>query len=635
MKTVRLVLLERDKPEALHELRKLGLLHVETSRPSGKLFGSAASDHEAVSRAINMVPSAEAKAAAKSPIAPLLSVDESIALARRVIALEARSKAIYEESGRLGREIERCEPWGKVDPSALADLRGSGVALRFYSVEAARLPALLKGESRGATDEASGEEARVDGGNGPEPEILVLSRNRKKALIATVGFHEAAADLSKTLAEFVLPAESSPALADHLAALGTELAAVGDELLAAARQVPSMKRAAAALAQRMAFETVRESFGSEGVLAYVKGYIPAKDAPALSALAAMRGWALGLDDPAGDDMPPTKVENGKAVGTIKPVFDFLGIVPGYAEYEISPWFLVFFSLFTAMIFGDAGYGSIMFLGWLALALKSRRTIRAEGLSAPLRLFLLISVLTMAWGAATGTWFSLSASNLPSGLRDLAIWPISSANPGASKNIQIFCFLLGSFQLVIARVKNIVRDFPNPKFLAQLGSLALIVGMLFLVLYLVVDSKRFPVPPYAVWFVAGGFLANIVFGAYEGNILRSFLEGLKNIIPTFLSSVGVFADIVSYIRLWALGLAGSSLATIINTMGGGLVKPALIGLMGVVILVFGHGLNVVLGVLSVVVHAIRLNVLEFSCNHLGMQWSGIEYDPFRITVKEEA
>lgn len=629
MKTVRLVLLERDKPEALLELRKFGLLHVEASRPTGERYGEAAGDHEALSRAINIVPSAAAKAAAKAGPGPLLPLAEGIGLARRVIALEARTKAIFEESGRLAREVERCAPWGEVDPAALAGLRAAGVDLRFYSGEPARVAALLDGEARDAG--ASDGEAAAD----PGPDILVLRQDRKKVLLAAVGRHEAAADLSRTFVEFVPPAQSSAALRERMAALTAELGAIDGELAAAARQVPSMKRAAAVLSQRMAFETVRESFGAEGRLAYIKGYVPASDAAGLSALASERGWALGLDDPSGDDLPPTKVENGKAVGTIKPVFDFLGIVPGYTEYEISPWFLVFFSLFTAMIFGDAGYGSLMFIGWLALVLKSRRKIKDEGIPASLRLFLLIAVLTMAWGTATGTWFSISATHLPPALRNLAIWPISSANPAASKNVQIFCFLLGSLQLGIARIKNIFRDFPNPKFLSQLGSLALIVGMLYLVLYLVVDSKRFPVPPYAVWLVAGGFLANIVFGAYEGNILRSFLEGLKNIIPTFLSSVGVFADIVSYIRLWALGLAGSSLATIINTMGGGLVKPALIGLMGVVILVFGHGLNVILGVLSVVVHAIRLNVLEFSCNHLGMQWSGIEYDPFRITAKEEA
>jgi V/A-type H+-transporting ATPase subunit I len=100
-------------------------------------------------------------------------------------------------------------------------------------------------------------------------------------------------------------------------------------------------------------------------------------------------------------------------------------------------------------------------------------------------------------------------------------------------------------------------------------------------------------------------------------------------------VGVFADIVSYIRLWALGLAGSSLAGIINGMGGGMVKASLMAVFGIIILVFGHGLNLILNVLSVVVHAVRLNILEFSCNHLGMQWSGRAYEPFRVTYKEKA
>jgi V/A-type H+-transporting ATPase subunit I len=353
----------------------------------------------------------------------------------------------------------------------------------------------------------------------------------------------------------------------------------------------------------------------------------------LAAEAKARGWALLMDNPGAEDATPTKVENNRVVDMIKPVFGFLGIVPAYTEYEISPWFLVFFSLFTAMIFGDGGYGGLMFLVWAFAAFRTWR--KGQKLSDALRLFFLIAVLTLGWGALTGTWFSLRAESLPAFLAKLALWPISSANPGASKNIQILCFFLGALQLTVARIKNVIRDFPNPKFLAQVGSLALIGGMLFLVLNLVVDSKRFPVPPYAVWLVAGGFGATLLFGAYEGNILKSLVEGLKNIIPTFLGAVGVFADIVSYIRLWALGLAGSSLAAIINTMGGGLVKAALIGVFGIIILVFGHGLNMVLSVLSVVVHAIRLNILEFSCNHLGMQWSGIAYEPFRSTYKDKA
>ena len=80
-------------------------------------------------------------------------------------------------------------------------------------------------------------------------------------------------------------------------------------------------------------------------------------------------------------------------------------------------------------------------------------------------------------------------------------------------------------------------------------------------------------------------------------------------------------------------AGSSLGSVINDMGGGMIKPVLMAVVGVLLLLFGHVLNLVLCVLSVVVHGIRLNMLEFS-SHLGMEWSGIKYDPFRVTVKSE-
>ena len=305
-----------------------------------------------------------------------------------------------------------------------------------------------------------------------------------------------------------------------------------------------------------------------------------------------------------------------------------------SESGSSSRFLKFriFSFFSAMIFGDGGYGSIILIGCLIAAIKSLKAGKKP--SDAIRLFTFIGALTFLWGMLTCTWFSITSSSLPKWLVSLSLWPISNANPAASKNIQIFCFMVAVLQLSIARIKNIIHEFPNPKFIAQLGGLALVWGMFFLVLNLVVDSKRFPLPSFTIALVGGGFLATILFGNYEGNLLKSILEGVKSIIPTFLSSVGVFADIVSYIRLWALGLAGSSLATIINNMASGMFKPLFMAFAGVILLIFGHTLNMVLNVLSVVVHAVRLNILEFSCNHLGMQWSGIKYEPFRVTYQQD-
>ena len=102
----------------------------------------------------------------------------------------------------------------------------------------------------------------------------------------------------------------------------------------------------------------------------------------------------------------------------------------------------------------------------------------------------------------------------------------------------------------------------------------------------------------------------------------------------LGVVNVFSDIISYIRLWAVGLAGAAISNTVNNMAAGLlgdsaapiVVHAIMFVLLVVLLVFGHGLNMILNLLSVIVHGVRLNTLEFS-SHLGMTWSGIKYEPF--------
>lgn len=89
---------------------------------------------------------------------------------------------------------------------------------------------------------------------------------------------------------------------------------------------------------------------------------------------------------------------------------------------------------------------------------------------------------------------------------------------------------------------------------------------------------------------------------------------------------MFSDIVSYIRLWAVALAGAAISSTINTMAGPMFGKLTIVVFGVVLLCFGHGLNIILNLLSVIVHGVRLNTLEFS-QHLGMSWSGTKYSPF--------
>ena len=602
MQKVWLVILESEKTGALRALRKLGVVHIETEAPRGDEHARLAETRDAISRALNILEKA------KSPRPARLAVEEAIGLARQVIADTERSSELLQAEGALEAEIEHCRRWGDFLPDDVSTLGAYGIPLRFFEVDA---KVLARAES--------------------SPEYIVLASEKGRALVAALGLDHGASAVPSGWVEFALPKEGPEELRAKLAALKAEGDAIAARLADAALDAPSLVEAGRGLDQDITFETVRGSFAVEGPVSYVKGFVPQKEAPALEKLAKEKAWGFLMDEPSGEDATPTKVENGPVVRMIDPVFAFLGITPGYNEYELSNWFLVYLSIFFAMIFGDGGYGLVMFLAVLALAIKAK--VGKGFVPDVLRLFLVFTGCTILWGAVTATWFSIPAANLPRFLVDISIWPISSANPAASKNVQVFCFLLGAMQIGLAHVKNIIRDFPSPKIIAQFGSLSMATGMLFLVLNLVVDAKRFPVPSYTVWLVLGGFIASMVFGAYNGSLVKSLLEGLRNIVPNFLGAVGFFADIVSYIRLWAVGLAGASLATIINGMGGGLFKSLVMAFAGAALLLVGHTLNMVLSALSVVVHGIRLNILEFS-SHLGMEWSGIRYDPFKVTVEKD-
>ena len=136
----------------------------------------------------------------------------------------------------------------------------------------------------------------------------------------------------------------------------------------------------------------------------------------------------------------------------------------------------------------------------------------------------------------------------------------------------------------------------------------------------------PIGTIAITLIGVGFVMSFVFANYAGSIIKSILESLVNIVSVLLGVVNVFSDIVSYIRLWAVGLAGAAISATVNELAGPLFGNFLFMILAIVLLVFGHGLNMILNVLSVIVHGIRLNTLEFS-SHLNMSWSGHKFKPF--------
>ena len=188
-------------------------------------------------------------------------------------------------------------------------------------------------------------------------------------------------------------------------------------------------------------------------------------------------------------------------------------------------------------------------------------------------------------------------------------------------------ILGTVQLSLACVMNIRRKTREKdlSWVADLGWLCAICALYFVVLYLVIGEQVNLTPIAAV--VLLGFVLVVCFGGMSPD--KTFAQGLKaglgNAFTVFLNTISAFGNIMSYIRLFAVGMASLAIAQSFNNMALGFKGPLVV--VGILIMLVGHGLNIVMGLLSVVVHGVRLNLLEFS-GQLGMEWTGTAYAPFK-------
>ncbi|HOW44287.1 MAG TPA: V-type ATP synthase subunit I [Candidatus Aminicenantes bacterium] len=600
MRKATVVIRRAERAEALRRLRRLGVLHlaaVPAQVPSAQEWREK---RDLLEKALATVAPP-----GRRPLPPeAAGGDVAAALETARVILERREAAriLEEEAAELAREQERLREWQGVSLADLRPLQARGFAVRFYEVPARKLRALAAAAAfvvrrrRGQCWVAI--VARP--GSFPEVEFKALTPPHRDAVELEALRGENRADRDKFRAE--------------LRGLAAEAGRLSSAARAADREI-ELAEAAAAL-------------GHAAELSFLTGFLPGEQVAALREACRHNGWALLLQDPAAGDEVPTIVRNRRWIDVIQPVFQLLGTVPGYREFDISLVFLLFFVFFFAAIVGDGGYGLVFLAASLFFSRRARR--RGQEPPAILPLLALLSSFTVLWGALTGTWFGSARLAALPWLSWMIVPALSSLNPLSGQTFKIAFFTVGAVHIGIAHVWGFLRQAREKPFirsLAQLGSLSLVLGLYFLVLNLVVSSERFPVPSFARWMIGAGFAAVIVFARQEGRFLRGLAAGLANLLTTTLSSISAFADIISYIRLFAVGLAGVEIARSFNGIAAGL-GSSLPGLLaGGAVLLFGHALNMAMGALSVVVHGVRLNMLEFS-GHLGMEWSGRPYKPFK-------
>lgn len=589
MKKVTILCIESLKTITLEELRSMGLLHViHLQSPTGSDLNYAKAELQRVQKALDEVPSK-----GKKNIAPISDAADS--LVDEVQKLIAERKESEEMLSQMKAELSRYEVYGELNPSQITALSEKGIYIRLFETEKNKKPVT---EDDSALIYHYGKNIYGDC-------YVIINRGESPSEVTNAN-------------ELRLPSCSISEMKSNIFQSEKALSKIQSRLEEIATVKDSLKNQLLSVSDNYTLKEVDAGMLETSGIAMIQGFCPVPRISELKSKAPKLGWGLKIEDPTEDDAVPTLIAYNKLSRPMKFLYDIIGISPGYNEMDVSMVFLAFFSIFFAMIVGDTAYGIIFLILTLVAQAKMPKAPKAA-----FHFLILMSCTTIIWGFLNNSFLGFSPaaldlaqkSFLPEGVRKVALWVRDASN------VQYLCFILGVIHLTIAHIWNFILRLKQKSTtaLAQLGWLFSTWFMFFLASNMVLKKEM---PEFAMPLFITGLVLIVLFMVQPKNIKKEWIS-----FPMLIFDViNNFVDIISYIRLFAVGMAGVAIAQAFNMMLSPLFGSAVGIAISVIALFFVHCLNIALGIMGVAVHALRLNTLEFS-NHLGLQWSGSEFTPF--------
>ena len=585
MKKVALIGAARDKGRALEELQDLGCMHVVALAPEettpDELYSSTA---KRAREALRHLLDAKLKRhqVDYEPDFSILAVTDQALENRR------RKREAQERIDALRDRVKQVEPWGNFELPPLEDL--GGYRLWFYVVPHYQL--------RRITTASPWQIVHRDSRHSY---VVVLSKDLPP---------EASIPVTRSK----LGIRSLAELRRALSQAETEMEDARAERWALTRFITLMIRNLARAEDSAALVNAsRGALDAEEIFA-VSGWVPETEMDRVVAFAEAAGLACTFKDPGPDDDPPVLLKNPSSMQPGEDLVTFYQI-PGYGDWDPSPVIYISFALFFGMIVADAAYGAVI---GLMTVFFWKRMARTVALRRTRKLLTLIAVACVTYGVLVGSYLGVTpgADSRLSRLHVLDINDFTSMMR-LSIGIGVVHLIIGNAVTAWGRRASWTALAPigwmfviSGGFAAYLGAAdpGITIGIVGLVLVMLFSSAR-PINKAT-------------------DILRRLVDG----VLALTNVTQAFGDILSYLRLFALGLASASLAVTFNQLGTDIIGAGrgIALLLGLLVLTLGHGLNFILGLVSGVVHGLRLNVIEL------YNWSVFgEGTPFQAFEKREA
>ena len=501
--------------------------------------------------------------------------------------------AIEAQLPQLRKDADELVPWGQFDAKSFDRLKETGLKLHFYKAK--------------AIDPAWKEQYALS-------EISNLGGNSYFVVVSDSD------DYDFPLKELPAPDRDYAAIEKQIADLEAQVKEKEHRLAQLKWHEPVIQAELDKTLSKLDLHlaNVAGEKAAEDYITVFEGFAPAENEPALHDMLEKENILYLVDKAKADDNPPIKLKNNKFVSMFEMLTDMYGR-PKYDEFDPTVFISIFFMLFFAFCMGDAGYGLVLILASLGLK-------KMLGKIAPLGITL--GIATTVVGLLFHTFFSvdmLTWKCIPDAVKRCMLPSQIAGYDGT----MVLALLVGIVHICLAMIVKTYQSTKVKGFANSLGTWGwtlLIVGGVIvggLALMGVMDKAL------TKWIVIvlGSLSALGIFflNDLKRNPLLNFGSGLWD---TYNTATGLLGDVLSYLRLYALGLAGAKLGEAFNAIGLQALGDGGFGWVAfILIVVVGHVLNVAMCVLGAFVHPLRLNFLEFFKNS-GYEGSGRRYNPLQ-------
>ena len=599
MKKYSFLVYHADYEAFLEKIREIGVIEVVES--PGQTSDLIQERHITASRISDMIRMLKSRnQEAKTPD----QLIDGIELINKIQELKTEQDRLTHYATALNKEISLAEPWGEFSPQLLSKIAKAGYKARFFSCA-----------------ESKFDESWLS-------EYYIADISRKQSVVYFVLFQEEGQTIEIDAEEQRIPEHTVTLLRKHKEDTLAKSAAIDQQLdELAAKYLPELENAKLRVLSDAQYETVLVNTLREAdeKLMVLHGFVPEPEETKLKTWLDESGFVYFADRPVPGDKVPVLLKNKKFANKFEALGELYSL-PGYSELDLTPFFAPFYTIFFGFCLGDAGYGVLITL----VALFAKRKVTAP-LKPIASLVSYLGISTIVFGLISGTAFGINLyeTNLPvySQLQQM----LKANNTDINNLLFILALILGGIQILFGmgiKAANEAIQFGFKYALGTIGWIVILLGIAIIGGISKLGGVPFETLKPALYAVLGiGGVLVLFFNSPGKSIFLNFGLGLWN---SYNMVTGVLGDLLSYIRLFALGISSAILGFVFNSLALS-VSGSVIGVFFmVIILVIGHSINIFMASLGSFVHPMRLTFVEFYKN-AGFEGGGRKYTPFRKLI----